>query len=125
MSKSSLQEEQPPVLHQVPTLVTSYIRDNSENFEIANVVIGIATVIVALFALSRTWKIWQRWGGWRSRNRNGVQECDIESPSPGNHQGIYYDFSMTVYNVVVYNRDVEWGAHRDQPVQMQGIRGLL
>lgn len=62
MAKSSLPEDQQPPVHQIPT----YIRDNSENFEIANVVIGIATVIVALLALSKTWKVWK---GWRNKNK--------------------------------------------------------
>lgn len=66
MSKSSSPEDQQPPVHQIQTLVTSYICDNSQNFEIANMVIAIATVIVALLALSKTWKIWK---GWRNKNK--------------------------------------------------------
>jgi hypothetical protein len=143
MSKSSSPEEQPPV-HQIPTLVTSYIHDNSDEFEVANVVIGIATVIIALLALSKTWRFWKGWKIWRRRNRTvscpssiiiyrelkltiifqGIQDIDSENPAtiPLNHQEIYYDFSNNVH--IVYNRNAEQIVYRE-PEETQGMRGLL
>ncbi|KAH0606185.1 uncharacterized protein H6S33_003846 [Morchella sextelata] len=123
MSKSSSPEDQPPV-HQIPTLVTSYIHDNSDEFEVANVVIGIATVIIALLALSKTWRFWKGWKNWRRRNRTGIQNIDSENPAtiPLNHQEIYYDFSNNVH--ILYNRNAEQIVYRE-PEEIQGMRGLL